>query len=149
MASRSSINTSIIAIPLIVLFAYTGLAKLIDFPEFRRSMLNQPFPTEWAEVFAVGVPIGELLLVALLFWQPTRLWGMVGSLILMTSFSTYVTLIWIGSFPYVPCGCAGIFDSMSWGAHLIVNLAFVAISTVGIYFYTKIPAVVFQEVGTG
>ncbi|WP_143959245.1 MauE/DoxX family redox-associated membrane protein [Litoribacter populi] len=148
MKHWQNIGLEILLLVLVILYTYTGVAKLVDFGGFRSSMLNQPFPTEWAEVFALAVPVGELALVALLLWPSTRLAGMVGSLILMTAFTTYVALIYIGAFPRVPCGCAGIFDSMSWGAHLVVNLVFVAISAVGIYLSTTMPAVVNQEVGT-
>jgi hypothetical protein len=116
-----------------MLLGYTGFAKLVDFQGFRSAMQNQEIPFDWARELAWAIPLVELVLVGLLLWHKTRIWGFIGSLALLSAFSTYVGLIWIGSFPRVPCGCAGIFDSMSWGAHLIVNLGFVAISAVGIY----------------
>ncbi|WP_164675220.1 MauE/DoxX family redox-associated membrane protein [Anditalea andensis] len=122
---------------LVMMLGYTGMAKLVDFKGFRSAVLNQPFPSEWGERIAVGVPAAELLLVGLLLFDSTRLAGLVGSLVLMTAFTVYVGLIWIGAFERTPCGCAGILDALGWGEHLAVNLVFVGISVVGIYVYRK------------
>lgn len=113
---------------LILLLGYTGVAKLVDFQGFRSAMQNQEIPIIWARQLAWAIPFTELVLVGLLLWDKTRLIGFIGSLTLMTVFSTYVGLIWIGSFPNVPCGCAGILDTMSWGAHLGINVGFVLLS---------------------
>ncbi|WP_143961190.1 MauE/DoxX family redox-associated membrane protein [Litoribacter populi] len=135
------------AILLIILLGYTGVAKLTDFASFRSAMQNQEIPLEWGRQLAWAIPLVEIFLVGFLLFEKTRIWGFMGSLALLSVFSTYVGLIWIGSFPRVPCGCAGIFDSMSWGAHLVVNLAFVAISAVGIYLSTTMPGEGHQESG--
>lgn len=137
MEKRSSIHTLIVSLLLVILFGYTGIAKITDFGSFRSAVLNQPFPSDWGERIAVGVPAAELLLVGLLLFDSTRLAGLVGSLVLMTAFTVYVGLIWIGAFERTPCGCAGILDALGWGEHLAVNMVFVGISVVGIYVYRK------------
>ncbi|MBT0810104.1 hypothetical protein KIH41_02265 [Litoribacter ruber] len=147
MTKHHNILTEVTALLLILLMGYTGLAKLVDFQGFQSAMQNQEIPFDWARQLAWAIPLVEMLLVGLLLWEKTRIWGFIGSLALLSIFSTYVGLIWIGSFPRVPCGCAGIFDSMNWGAHLAVNLGFAAISALGIYLSTTNPAVHHQAVG--
>ncbi|WP_051315834.1 MauE/DoxX family redox-associated membrane protein [Algoriphagus vanfongensis] len=111
----------VISTILIVLFAYTGLDKLIDFEESRKAFHNQTFPAELAEALAYAVPITELFIALLLLFSVTRWWGFLSSILLLTVFTTYVGLIWVGAFPRVPCNCAGILESLGWSAHFILN----------------------------
>ena len=84
---------------LILLWTYTGLDKLIRFGESRNALRNQTFPIELAEILSYAVPGVELLLAGLLLFSVTRWWGYLGSVLLLTVFTTYVKLIWVGAFP--------------------------------------------------
>lgn len=129
-------------IPLILLWTYTGLDKLMRFKESRNSFHNQTFPVELAEVLTYAVPIVELLVALLLLFSVTRWWGYIGSILLLTVFITYVGLIWVGAFPRVPCNCAGILESLGWAEHFWMNLGFIGLAVWGIKRETQYPVAV-------
>lgn len=118
---------------LIAIWGYTGLDKLIRFKDSRNSFRNQTFPEELAEILSYAVPGVELLLALLLLFSVTRWWGYLGSALLLTVFTTYVGLIWVGAFPRVPCGCAGILDSLGWTEHFWLNLFLICLSAYGLF----------------
>ena len=117
---------------LILLWTYTGLDKLIQFEASRKAFHNQTFPSELAEVLAFVIPVSELLLALLLLFSITRWWGYLGSILLLTVFTTYVGLIWVGAFPRVPCNCAGILESLGWAEHFFLNLGFFMVAVWGL-----------------
>lgn len=120
-------------IPLILIWTYSGLDKLIQFDQSRKSFLNQPLPNEIEEVLAYSIPGVELLLALLLLFSVTRWWGFLGSSLVLTVFTSYVGLIWVGAFPRVPCNCAGILESLGWAEHFILNLGLIGVSILGLY----------------
>ncbi|PZV76021.1 hypothetical protein CLV31_12917 [Algoriphagus aquaeductus] len=117
---------------LILLWAYTGLDKILRYTDSRRAFLNQPMPNWLEEYLAFLIPGIELLIATLLLFSVTRWWGYLGSTLLLTVFITYVGLIWVGAFPRVPCNCAGIIESLGWAEHFILNLGLIGISVVGL-----------------
>lgn len=118
---------------LIILWTYTGLDKLIRWNVSRKAFLNQTFPGELAEVLAFAIPFIELLLALLLLFSATRWWGYMGSMLLLTVFTTYVGLIWVGAFPRVPCNCAGILESLGWAEHFVLNMICIGVAVWGLY----------------
>jgi uncharacterized membrane protein YphA (DoxX/SURF4 family) len=131
-------KTQIPASILIILWIYTGLEKLLDFRANRNAFHNQVFPSEIADYLAYAVPSIELVLGILLIFTITRWWGFIGSLLLLSIFSTYVGLIWIEAFPRVPCNCAGILEQIGWAEHLVLNLALIVISGWGLAFSSPV-----------
>jgi hypothetical protein len=121
----------------ILLWTYTGLDKLVRFEESRKAFHNQTFPPELAEALSYLVPGVELLLASLLLFSVTRWWGYLGSVLLLTVFTTYVGLIWVGAFPRVPCNCAGILESLGWAEHFWMNLGLIGVALVGIWLERK------------
>ncbi|MEB2777320.1 hypothetical protein SYJ56_18545 [Algoriphagus sp. D3-2-R+10] len=117
---------------LIVILVYSGLDKLISWDESRNAFHNQTFPDELAEVLAYAVPIVELLIASLLLFSVTRWWGFLSSILLLTVFTTYVGLIWVGAFPRVPCNCAGIMESLGWAEHFWMNLGLIGLAVWGL-----------------
>lgn len=117
---------------LILVWTYTGLEKLIRFESSRNAFLNQPFPEELANALAYLVPLSEILLALLLLVPFLRWWGYLGSMMLLNVFTTYIGLIWVGAFPRVPCNCAGLLESLDWGAHFWINWALIGINAIGI-----------------
>ena len=58
---------------LIVLFMYTGVAKLADYAHFQRSIHLQHFPL-WLSGFAVAtLPAAEISVAALLIFEKSRI----------------------------------------------------------------------------
>lgn len=117
---------------LILLWMYTGLDKLLRWEASRNAFRNQTFPGELAEVLAYAVPITELLITGLLLFSFSRWWGYLSSILLLTVFTTYVGLIWVGAFPRVPCNCAGILESLGWAEHFVLNMICIVIAVVGL-----------------
>ncbi|WP_057936222.1 MauE/DoxX family redox-associated membrane protein [Algoriphagus resistens] len=124
---------SISGLILIIIWTYTSMDKLVRFTDSRNAFHNQTFPAELAEVLAYAVPIIELLIAGLLLFSVTRWWGFLSSILLLSVFTSYVGLIWVGAFPRVPCNCAGIIDSMGWEAHFIMNLLLIALGIYGLH----------------
>lgn len=123
----------LLGLSLMVMWFYVGIDKYFHWEPHYRAFLNQPLPKVWATNLAYLVPFLELILGLLLFFPKSRWFGFLGSSILLSSFTTYVGLVWIGAFPEVPCSCAGLFRRLLWGEHLLLNLAFLLISLVGLY----------------
>ncbi|MCE7057587.1 hypothetical protein LZF95_23095 [Algoriphagus sp. AGSA1] len=119
---------------LILLWIYTGLDKLLRFGASRDAFHNQTFPGELAEVLAYAVPTVELLIAGLLLFSVSRWWGYLSSILLLTVFTTYVGLIWVGAFPRVPCNCAGILNSLGWAEHFVLNMICIGIAIWGLRF---------------
>lgn len=130
---RSEWMTFILGLILMIMWFNVGIDKYFHWETHYRAFLNQPLPKDWAIYLAYLLPFLELLLGLLLFFPKSRWFGFLCSSILLSSFSTYVGLVWIGAFPVVPCSCAGLFRRLLWGEHLLVNLAFLLISLIGIY----------------
>lgn len=124
---------------LIVLWGFTGLEKFLRFESSRKAFLNQPMPNDLEEVLAIGVPALELLLALLLLFQVSRWWGYLGSLLLLSVFTTYVGLIWVGAFPRVPCSCAGFMESMGWAEHFFLNLGLMGLAVYGLWKGSSLP----------
>jgi len=67
-------------------------------------------------------------------FERMRLFGLVGSFLLLLAFSAYAALILLHYFPYVPCGCGGVIRYLSWPQHLVFNLFFAALALVAAIF---------------
>lgn len=134
---ENSEKSAIPSILLILLWTYTGIDKILHWQDSRKAFHNQTFPAELAEVLAYAVPTIELLIALLLLFSVSRWWGYLSSILLLTVFTTYVGLIWVGAFPRVPCNCAGVLESLSWKAHFWLNSGMIGISIIGLYFTKK------------
>lgn len=109
-----------IAYLLIFLFVYTGVSKLLDLGIFQSQIAQSAMLAPYAKFLAWAVPIVELMLAGLLLFSSVRVWGLLGSAVLMLGFTIYVYLIWTYS-PSLPCSCGGILEAMDWEAHLYFN----------------------------
>lgn len=123
----------LISLPMLILWGYTSIEKILFWQESYRAFLNQPFPYPWGIVLAYAVPGLEFLLVVLLLFPATRWWGFLGSALLLNSFTVYVGMVWIGVFPQTPCNCAGLINLLNWKGHLILNLGFLSLSVLGLW----------------
>jgi len=126
---------NLICFLLVLLFVYTATSKLMDMERFGRELRNQPFPKAWAAWMIWLLPIAELLIAGLLFFDRTRLKGLMGSFLLMSLFAGYTALVLSGVFHKVPCSCGGVIRQLSWPQHLVFNLFFVLISLIGIKIF--------------
>ncbi len=135
---------------IILLFAYSAAAKLLDITRFRYEMLNQPFPRWIAQSFVWLVPAFEISIIILLLFSRTRALGfwLAWSLILL--FTLYTALILHHAFGRVPCSCGGIINRLTWKQHLYFNICFLLIASAGVYTECrKLMINIFQAPETG
>lgn len=126
----------------ILLFMYTAVSKLLEYDIFVFQMRRAPVPfmQSWAPFIGRVVPIIELALVALLFIDKTRYWGLICSLLLMVSFEIYI--IWMKIMEMqtgveLPCTCGGVISNMGWTTHLLFNAVFISLLGLSIYYERK------------
>ncbi|WP_394353134.1 MauE/DoxX family redox-associated membrane protein [Mucilaginibacter humi] len=55
----------------------------------------------------------------------------------MAAFTIYTGFGRIPFFPLVPCSCGGVVRKMSWRLHLVFNVFFLLLSSLGIYTERK------------
>ena len=134
---KDTLKTTTVVL-VIILFMYTGISKLLEYNKFVFQMqrVPQPLVQNLAPIIGWVVPILEILLVAMLYFEKSRLLGLIGSLTLMVSFETYI--IWMKSLELqfgirLPCTCGGIISSMGWNAHLIFNAVFIVLLALSIH----------------
>jgi hypothetical protein len=115
----------------ILLFVYTGVAKLSEIHLFKEQMVSSPLMGEFAGVIAWGLPIGELLLAVALFIPRFHLKALYLTLILMSAFTIYVLAIFLWD-SHLSCSCGGIIEELSPKEHVLFNSACVILSIVAI-----------------
>lgn len=115
---------------LVILYLYTAVSKLLNYPETALQMSTSPFITHYAHLLAWGIPLLEILVTILLIVDKTRLVGFYAALFLMMLFTGYVFAMMHYSY-YLPCSCGGILSLLTWTAHLWVNIIFTIIALTG------------------
>ncbi|GBF22114.1 hypothetical protein C21_04307 [Arenibacter sp. NBRC 103722] len=122
----------------IILFVYTGLAKLLVPNLFYDSILNSPVlgGRTMATLASWTLPLLELAVALLLIWKKTRLIGFYGVLGLMLLFTGYTVAI-VFFAPYRPCSCGGIISLLSWEQHLALNAILLLLALLAIWSSLK------------
>ncbi|WP_194766507.1 MauE/DoxX family redox-associated membrane protein [Tamlana sp. I1] len=128
--------TETISIVFVILFVYAAVSKFLDYEKFTIQVSQSPILTSIGHWIVFLIPTMEIVIAMLLALPRLRLLALYASYSLMVMFSTYILIILEFS-PFIPCACGGILDSMGWTAHLIFNLFFVAIATIGILLLTQ------------
>lgn len=123
---------SIAVFLLVLLWAYAVASKLSHFAHFQIQMQRQVFPPGIAAGLAYLVPATEAIVALLLCSKEYRLYGLFFSAFLLLAFSIYITLVLANVFARVPCSCGGVLEKLGWQAHLIFNLAFLALAIAGL-----------------
>lgn len=126
------ITSNSIHIFMIVFWLFVATDKLWNLETFHSALLKQPFPSLWADTLYWSLPIGELIIGLLFIGQYRRLAYLL-SAILLFIFSIYISLGVIGVYSKRPCGCASVFNELSWHWHLIVNIILFSLSILGWY----------------
>jgi len=139
---RKSILIEVIAIWFMILFIYTGIAKLMEFGVFKAQLEESPVLEKIAPVIVWGLPAVEFIISILLFIPKWRLKGFYATFLIMTAFSIYVLVMLLTS-PELPCSCGGIIEALSWPGHLIFNGIMVALSIAAIRMQKQLNKSVF------
>lgn len=133
---KSNLLLQLICSMFIFLFVYTALSKFIGFTAFKSVLSHSPLIKDKNEILAWGLPISELVASSLLFFPKTKLAGLYLSFALMIVFTIYIAYMVIFT-PDLPCSCGGVLKQMTWRQHLVFNLFFTALASIGIWLARK------------
>ncbi len=107
-----------------LLFTYTSIDKLTHLKDFQtdlsKSILIPDVTIPW---LAYILPLFELLISLGFLTHRFFLMSLKNSIILMSLFTIYVSIIYYFS-PDIPCSCGGIISNMSWPQHILLNFSF-------------------------
>lgn len=120
----------------ILLYLYAAIAKFKDFEAFVMEIDRSPLSGSFLSALALSVPGLEIVLCILLFIPHTRFAGLVGSTLVIGTFSFYIAYMLLFA-PKLPCSCGGILQSLTWRQHLYLNLGFLALGTIAILLHPK------------
>lgn len=131
-----AIILELIASLLIILWGYAAITKLLDYSTFRIQLSRSPLLTDMVQPVAIIIPMIELITVGMLLWHELRIWGFYLSLFLLVLFTSYIVSILNFSYS-IPCSCGGVLSSLGWRNHIVFNLVFMLLATIGIVIQTK------------
>lgn len=117
---------------LIILYAYTAISKLLTYRTFARTVSESPLIHKGADTIAWLLPVAELVVVLLLFFERSRKIGLYASLVLLVVFTLYL-LYMVLFVADLPCSCGGVISKMSWQQHVWFNLFFIGLTMLGLY----------------
>jgi len=118
---------------LLVFWLYVGVEKLWNLQGFHSALLRQPFPDSWADMLYWSLPLAEFGIGLLFICQQTKRSAYLFSALLLLIFSIYITLGLLGVYAERPCGCASVFNGLTWEWHLVVNMVLFSLSILGWY----------------
>jgi hypothetical protein len=128
---KKTLLVDVICYFFILLFVYTGVAKLMEMHMFREQIISSPLLGSFAVVIVWALPIGEFLLAAGLLWGRFRRVALYATLGLMSLFTIYViALLFIDN--HLSCSCGGIIEELSPKAHVLFNSACVLLALTAI-----------------
>jgi hypothetical protein len=120
----------------ILLFLYTGVAKLLEAQLFKEQLLSSPLMGSIAGLITWALPIGELILAIALFIPALKLKALYATLTLMSLFTAYVVaLLFIDD--QLSCNCGGIIEELSPKQHILFNGICVVLSVIAILIYRR------------
>lgn len=130
------LSLELIRYALIILLLYTAYHKLIDLEAFEENVLRSKIIFEYSKILKYALPIIEILIAVILFLDKSLIYGLYSSLFLMVCFTFY--LIALNNFSlFYGCSCGGIFNTMSYLQHVIVNFVIIIMNTIAIFLYDK------------
>lgn len=120
---------------LVFLWFYTGLDKIVDYSAYWKAMHYQFLPRELLFILVPVLPLAEILTGCMLISPKFKILGLWCSAGLMTVFTIYAGLVYLGYFALRPCACAGLFSKLSWGAHFLINISLMLVALFGLIIY--------------
>lgn len=134
---KRAIVVEIIVMLFVVLFLYTAISKLMEYDIFREQLSESPILHAVATPVAIGLPILEFLLVAMLMIPRWRLRGLYASTALMAAFTIYIIVL-MNIADHLPCSCGGVLAQLSWGEHIVFNCVYIVLGLLGIWLERKL-----------
>jgi hypothetical protein len=135
MMKRTTI-IEIIVLLNVILFLYTGIAKIMDYSVFKAQLEESPILAFAAKPIAILLPAVEFIVVVLLTIPRWRLKGLYTSLALLIAFTTYIIAMFVVS-PEMPCSCGGIIELLSWKQHIVFNTVFILFNIFAIILFRR------------
>lgn len=133
MKKFSAIMTITVSYFFVLLFIYASISKVLDFENFQSQIALSPLLSSFAASISYGVIISEMIIVVLLIFPKSRIYGLYASLGLMSAFTIYIYLI-LNYSDFIPCSCGGILEKMTWDQHIIFNIISTLILILTVYF---------------
>lgn len=126
-----------IAFLYLLCYLYPAVTKLRNIPKFRGQINNQPFDDQFTPYMVVALPtvlisISAMLFIAILTGK-LRKPAILSATTLMALFTIYVALVYMKTFEHMPCSCAGIIESITWGEQLVLNIVFLFMGSVALW----------------
>ena len=115
----------------ILLFLYTGVAKLMEVHLFKEQLVSSPLLGSMAGFLSWALPIAEIILSIALFIPAFRLKALYTTLAVMSLFTIYVVIIYFMD-NHISCSCGGIIEELTPQQHILFNSACVLLSILGI-----------------
>ncbi|MBT1711937.1 hypothetical protein KK062_27085 [Fulvivirgaceae bacterium PWU5] len=113
----------------IIVFVYTGVAKLTDIPNFERQLQDSPVLRDISWPVAIVVPLLEIGIAVLIAIPKAKLRGLFMATSLMIIFTLYIIIITQFA-SHIPCACSGVLQSMTWTQHFIFNIVFLILGII-------------------
>jgi len=120
-ASLNIILSDLCTSLMVLLFTYAGASKLLQQDVFRIQLINVPVIKKYRDIFALTLPIFELLLAVLMIVKHTRVAGLVVSLVTLCIFIAYLSISLLTN------------SDLPWKQHIFFNLFFIVVATFGLY----------------
>lgn len=121
----------VVSAVLLFVFLYTALSKLAEHEGFLLTLKQVSLLAPFATVISRLLPVGELILVLLLFFPKTRRVGLQLSVLAILLFSLYILYLLILA-PSLPCSCGGFISKLSWRQHLFLNFCLVTMGVAAV-----------------
>ena len=118
------------------MWTYSALSKVMEFERFVIELNRSPYLHLYAGAIAYLLPALEVGIALLLVFERSRRWGLYISLYLMTFFTAYIYAMLNYSY-YISCACMGLFESLSWEAHLSFNMGICIACAIAIYMHDR------------
>lgn len=125
---------------LVLVLAYTGASRLLNYTTFLYELRNQPYPLWLANILVWLLPIYSLLIASLLIFSTTQFKGLLMAFGLFAFYTGYTILVLTNAFGRTPCNCAGMISGLSWWQQLLANIALIFITLILIYSNTILHA---------
>lgn len=136
MMKKTALTPAVISYFFILLFGYAAFSKLLEFETFQVQLAQSPLLSAYAGIVSYAVITIEVIAIALLSFNFTRLLGLYLSLALMSGFTIYIFLI-LNYSDFIPCSCGGILEKLGWTEHLIFNIVCIGLAVWGIMSFEK------------
>lgn len=134
--SIQNVLIHVLTILLVSMWTYSGLSKLQEFGQFGIELNRSPYLQPFSGPVSYLLPLTEFTLAFLLVYSRTRRWGLYISLLLMVFFTAYIYAMLHYSY-YISCACMGLFEDLSWEAHLGFNVIVCLICGIAILLHQQ------------